>query len=313
MENSLAILITLSILISGSSMASLDEMFGKFSEIKSYNEESNLCDYFSIYSHLDEIIVNNKAMPKDWLSRLSYEHNSQLKQIVEMMGEQELRDYLCQFNGDGQVVGKLLNLKNHEDYHYILFYAVMGLRCNYSISECDMPCSVIDKDVIELRVCENIIQSKIKQLTLGKRYFEERPYFVSKCSNVSNIKIGVREEKSGSERLQARHSNERDTDTVCDNSVYPSVLLYMSKGRKCCLNRKAYRNSELVACCNLAAWWLCLEAFKYNAVASKEDISRCQNIPVNSEIIKCLYWNGCPSEGIYFDINQVHEAITILQ
>ncbi|MDP0590238.1 MAG: hypothetical protein QS748_14035 [Candidatus Endonucleobacter bathymodioli] len=69
MKNSLSILITLAILLSGSSMASLDEILGQFSNLESYDEENNLCAFLSICSHLDEIIANNNAMPEAWVSQ----------------------------------------------------------------------------------------------------------------------------------------------------------------------------------------------------------------------------------------------------
>ena len=160
MRNTLSIIITLAILLSGSSMASLDEMSEKFSKLERYDGRNNMCCFLSTRIHLDEIIVNNKSIPESSLPLLSYEDKSQLRKTVETISEQDLRYYLSQFEDCCEVAEKLLILKDHEYYHYILLHTVMGLRYHCSTDEFGISHHFIDKDAGELKVCKNIIQEK---------------------------------------------------------------------------------------------------------------------------------------------------------
>ncbi|MCK5893061.1 MAG: ankyrin repeat domain-containing protein [Endozoicomonadaceae bacterium] len=88
-----------------------------------------------------------------------------------------------------------------------------------------------------------------------------------------------------------------------------SVLLYPSKGEKKNLSCKFLRNNELIKCFNLAHWWLAKDKFKYEDIASESLIKECQDIHSTPEINKEFYFNGYPSEGIYFETEDFPKAI----
>ncbi|MDP0588843.1 MAG: ShET2/EspL2 family type III secretion system effector toxin [Candidatus Endonucleobacter bathymodioli] len=186
---------------------------------------------------------------------------------------------------------------------------VMGLRRYYSTNEYDLARSFINKGAPRWQVCGSIIQATIKQLTSEGRYFEERPHCARKLSDSSSMKARAREEELEGKPLKAKHSNARYHDKASENSVCASVLLYMSKGRECNLNCEVCRNGELVECRHLAAWWLKLKEFEYGAIDSEENIARCKKIPCDEELDKSFNHNGCPSEGIYFEISKFHNVI----
>ncbi|MDP0588845.1 MAG: ShET2/EspL2 family type III secretion system effector toxin [Candidatus Endonucleobacter bathymodioli] len=83
----------------------------------------------------------------------------------------------------------------------------------------------------------------------------------------------------------------------------------MSKGRRCNLNGKVYRDSELVVCRHLSAWWLKLKEFEYGAIDSEEKIAKCKEIPSTEELNKSFHHKVYPSEGIYFETSQFHNVI----
>ncbi|MDP0561385.1 MAG: ankyrin repeat domain-containing protein [Candidatus Endonucleobacter sp. (ex Gigantidas childressi)] len=87
------------------------------------------------------------------------------------------------------------------------------------------------------------------------------------------------------------------------------LLYYITPKVKKNLNCKIYRDGELIACRHLSMWWLNLDKFKYIDPDSKEWIKECQCIPNDSTLNQDFYLNGCPSEGIYLEINQFNEAI----
>ncbi|MDP0590239.1 MAG: hypothetical protein QS748_14040 [Candidatus Endonucleobacter bathymodioli] len=236
-------------------------------------------------------------------------NESQLKNILEMISEQELRDCLSQLKDDGQVEAKLFILKDHEYYHCILLQTVIGIRRHYSTKEYGTPHSFTDKYVARRKACESIIQAKIKQLTSEGRYFEKRSHFVSKRSDSSSMKVRAREEELEGKPLKAKHSNARYHDKASENSVCASVLLYMSKGRERNLNCKVYHNRELVVCRHLSAWWLQLKEFEYGDIDSEENIARCKKIPCPAELNKSFNHKVYPSEGIYFEISQFNNVI----
>ncbi|MDP0588852.1 MAG: ShET2/EspL2 family type III secretion system effector toxin [Candidatus Endonucleobacter bathymodioli] len=309
MGKTASIIIALAMLLSGVSMASLDVIFETVAEFGLYDKENDFCGFVNACSYLDEVTVNNIVMPEAWLSRLSYEQEDQLKKAIEMIDEQNVRDYLSQFDDCGEVADKLFILKDHEYYHYILLHIIMGIRHPCSTEEFGILQPFIDKNAGELKACENIIQVKIKQLISEGRHFEERPHVVSKCSGAYSMKVEVREEELGLETLDAKSSRLYGTDKASDNPVCTSFLLYMSEGAERCLNCKVYRNGELVACRNLTAWWLKLKEFEYGTIDSEENIHRCKKIPDDEELDKSFSLNGCPSEGIYFEVSQFHKVI----
>ncbi|MDP0588844.1 MAG: hypothetical protein QS748_06490 [Candidatus Endonucleobacter bathymodioli] len=120
MKNSLSIIITLAILLSGSSKASLDRMLEKLAKHESSDMNINPGDRSSMCRHLDALIANNKAMPEAWVPEPCCEQEALLKETMEMLDDHDLRYYLSQFEDCGEVAGKLLILKDHEFYHYIL-------------------------------------------------------------------------------------------------------------------------------------------------------------------------------------------------
>jgi len=294
-------------------MASLDEMSEKFSKLERYDGRNNICCFLSTRIHLDEIIVNNKSIPESSLPILSYEHESQLRKTVETISERDLRYYLSQFEDCCEVAEKLLILKDHKYYHYILLHTVMGLRYHCSTDEFGISHHFIAKNAGELKACKNIIQEKITLLAAKGSHFEERPYSVSKCPDVSRINVEHREEHRGEELelepLKSKYSNLCEADKASENSMCTSVLLYMSEGAKRCFNCNVYRNSALVTCRHLTAWWLKLKEFEYGTIDSEENIAKCKKIPSDAELGKSFNYNGCPSEGIYFEISQFHNII----
>ncbi|MDP0588846.1 MAG: hypothetical protein QS748_06505 [Candidatus Endonucleobacter bathymodioli] len=154
MKNRLSIVITLAILLSGSSMAALDSILEQLAKFEISATNSNIGDRSGTCSHLDALIANNKAMPEAWLPQPCCEHEDRLKKAVGIINKQDLRDYLSQFEDCEDVADKLFILKDHEYYHDILFHTVMGLRRNCSTNGVGIPYPSIDKDVRELQLDE---------------------------------------------------------------------------------------------------------------------------------------------------------------
>ncbi|MDP0590246.1 MAG: ankyrin repeat domain-containing protein [Candidatus Endonucleobacter bathymodioli] len=309
MKNTLSIIITLSILLSGSSMAALDSILEQRAKLEISATNSNIGNRSGTCSHLDALIANNKAIPEAWLPQPCCEHEDRLKKEMGIINKQDLKDYLSQFEDCEDVADKLFILKDHEYYHYILFQTVMGLRRHCSTNELGISYHSIDKDAEGLQACGNIIQETIKSLTLEDRPFEERPCSISKYSSVSSIKVGCKEKELELEPLQSNDSNSCKTDKASENYVRSSVLLYMSEGAELCLNCKVYRNGEVVECRHLAAWWLKLKEFEYGDIDSRVNIARCKKIPYSAELDKSFSCGRCPSEGIYFEISQFPKVI----
>ncbi|MDP0588851.1 MAG: ankyrin repeat domain-containing protein [Candidatus Endonucleobacter bathymodioli] len=309
MKNTLSIMITLAILLSSSSMATLDSILDQFAKLEISYINSNLGDHSSMCSNLDALIANNSSMPEAWLPQSCCDDEVKLKKIIEMIREHDLSDCLSQLEDCGEVVDKLLLLKDHEYYHYILFQTVMGLRSHCSTDEFGVSCHFSDKYAGGSQICGNVIQGKIESLTLGGRNFEERQYFSRKCRDVSIINVEHREEELESEPLQSNYFNLGKTDKTSENSLCASVLLYMSEGNRRSFIGKVYRTGELVTSSNIAAWWLELKEFEYGTMDLKENIVECKQNPGSAELDKSFSRNRCPSEGIYFEVSEFIEVI----
>ncbi|MDP0562229.1 MAG: ankyrin repeat domain-containing protein [Candidatus Endonucleobacter sp. (ex Gigantidas childressi)] len=176
------LIVTLGILVSGSSISSLgaiveqianfevDEQRGVLSELISLarsNTDPCLnnygpCDLPKLDSLLDDIISNKSSIPESWLPQLSQQQDAKLKTNIETIDEQEFRDLLNNTLENQKVADKIFGLRDHVNFHYILCYTVIELLRPCSTESSDAERDLFDEDAIELPEWESIIQRTIE-------------------------------------------------------------------------------------------------------------------------------------------------------
>lgn len=165
------------------------------------------------------------------------------------------------------------------------------------------PSNFAGKDVTKSSVENNIIQKKIKQLQK-----EGRKYSAHKCISIFRTRDDKRIEKTGSEPSPVEHIS-LETDTSHKSLLDASALLYTSKGEEKNFNGKVFLNNKAATCSHLSHLWLAKDKFKYEDISSKESIKKCCGIHNILEIKKNFCCTGCPSEGIYFEVEEFPKAI----
>ncbi|MDP0562488.1 MAG: ankyrin repeat domain-containing protein [Candidatus Endonucleobacter sp. (ex Gigantidas childressi)] len=329
------ILLFITILLSSSSMACLNCIIEQFAELKIDKDSGAFsqlltivdcnCHYPSLNaqalcsipeetrSELDELITDNAAMPKAYLSQISPlspispispQMEYQFKKHIEAIDDQELRSWLCNCNGCEQIANKLFLLKDYSYFHYILCHTIIKLRHQCPTNNCVIPCDSLDENAATLPTIKNIITKKIKKLIRDNRPGTVIKYLYPFSRIGRNMAENQELESSPTIHYELCSGNK-----VSDSLSDAFAVLYMSKGERYNFNCNVISDNKLIDCLHLSYWWLSLEELKYEAISSKERIAKCQDIHSASRLQKPFVQNECPSEGIYFELNKLPEAI----
>ncbi|MDP0562938.1 MAG: ankyrin repeat domain-containing protein [Candidatus Endonucleobacter sp. (ex Gigantidas childressi)] len=330
-------IVTLGILVSGSSISSLgviveqianfevDEQRGVLSELISLarsNTDPCLnnhgpCDLPKLDILLDDIISNKSSIPESWLPQLSQQQDANLKTNIETIDEQELRYLLNNTLENQKVADKIFGLRDHVNFHYILCYTVIELLRPRPTESSNAERDLFDEDAIELPEWKSIIQRTIESFNSTGRALSLLEYpNMQKINNKSMnaYDLNASEVEEGIQGLEQLSENSLSVSAIDGCSYNESNIFgvsYKSEGQEYNFCSKIYPDPDetlKIESFHLCEWWLNLEELNYDDVNSEDSILECLDINIcNFRKLKVM--SELSSEAIYFEINQFHQVL----